>query len=145
MSSLIVDVSVVAKWYLPAEVGSESAQLLRKDFINNQIDLHAPSLIYFELTNVLNRSVKAGRLNFQKGRTALESFYRLDIKALDSLELFLESFKITDDFNVSAYDASYVALAKLQNLPLYTADEKLVRAVAKKIPLVKRLSDYPGF
>ena len=37
--------------------------------------------------------------------------------------------------NLTAYDASYLVLAEAEKIPMITADEKLIKAVEKEIPL----------
>ena len=47
-------------------------------------------------------------------------------------------------YDISAYDACYVAFAQRLSVPLVTADERLAARFAGTMPEVLRLSGLPG-
>lgn len=144
MKEIVIDASVVAKWYLDAEELADCAQQIKTDYFSKQVALFAPFLINYELSNVILSAVRGGRLSARLADTALESFYSLDINLFSSPPLLLDSFKLAKEFNISSYDASYVALCQSAKIPFYTADAKLIGKLQNKIPLVKSLSKYPN-
>jgi len=88
--------------------------------------LHAPHLIDSEVANGLRRRVAAQQLGADAGWTALDAFRRLGMTRYPVLALLDRVWGLRD--NLSAYDASYVALAELLACPLLTADARLARA-----------------
>jgi len=95
--------------------------------------LHAPHLIDSEVANGLRRSVAAQRLSADAGWTALDVFRRLGITRYPVFALLDRVWELRD--NLSAYDASYVALAELLDCNLLTADARLSRAPGIRCPI----------
>ena len=100
--------------------------------------LHAPHLIDSEIANGLRRMVAAEQLAADSGWTALDSFRRLGMTRYPVFSLLDRVWELRD--NLSAYDASYVALAELLDCNLLTADARLSRApgIRCSITLVPR-------
>jgi predicted nucleic acid-binding protein len=69
----------------------------------------------------------------------MEEMISLEIKKMDVTHLNSRIFEISCQFNQSAYDASYIALAEAQKCPLITGDTKLYRAASKQFPFIKLL------
>ena len=88
--------------------------------------LHAPHLIDSEVANGLRRMVAAEQLAADSGWTALDDFRHLGMTRYPVFSLLDRVWELRD--NLSAYDASYVALAELLNCNLLTADGRLSRA-----------------
>jgi len=141
MNSLVVDASVVLKWYIPDEQ-IECADRIKIDFLDKRVLLLAPSIIHYEINNVVLNAVKSNRLSLNKATLALRDFYYSDIKFHSSPSLLLFSFKVAEKLNISSYDASYVALCQMAKAPFYTADPRLLEKVKNKVPLVKPLASY---
>ena len=57
------------------------------------------------------------------------------------MEVQYEALDIAMKYDISSYDASYVALAEYLKKPFFTADDKLLKKVKSKF--VFGLSDYP--
>jgi predicted nucleic acid-binding protein len=100
--------------------------------------LHAPHLIDSEVANGLRRMVAAEQLAAEPGWTALDAFRRLGMTRYPVFSLLDRVWELRD--NLSAYDASYVALAELLDCGLLTADARLSRApgIRCSITLVPR-------
>jgi predicted nucleic acid-binding protein len=88
--------------------------------------LHAPHLIDSEIANGLRRRVAGGHLSAADGWSALNAWRNLGITRYPVFALLDRVWELRD--NLSAYDASYVALAELLNCNLLTADSRLSRA-----------------
>lgn len=88
--------------------------------------LHAPHLIDSEIANGLRRSVAARRMREDAARLALDRWARLGLTRYPVVGLLDRVWELRQ--NVSAYDASYVALAELLDCALVTADSRLGRA-----------------
>jgi predicted nucleic acid-binding protein len=88
--------------------------------------LHAPHLIDSEVANGLRRRVAAAQLSAADGWSALNAWRSLGITRYPVFALLQRVWELRD--NLSAYDASYVALAELLDCTLLTADRRLSRA-----------------
>jgi predicted nucleic acid-binding protein len=88
--------------------------------------LHAPHLIDSEVVNAIRRGVAAKQLDADAGWTALDTFRRLGMTRYPAFSILDRIWELRD--NLSAYDASYVALAELLDCNLLTADARLSRA-----------------
>jgi hypothetical protein len=61
---LVVDTSVVLKWQLEDEAGAPQTLAFRDDLLfHSRIDLQAPSLLFYEVTNAILTAARRGRLS----------------------------------------------------------------------------------
>jgi len=88
--------------------------------------LHAPHLIDPEVANGLRRTVTAQQMEADAAWSALDTWRRLGMTRYAMFPLLDRVWELRE--NVSAYDASYVALAELLDCSLLTADARLGRA-----------------
>ena len=95
--------------------------------------LHAPHLIDSEVASGLRREVAAQRLDADAGWTALDTLRRLGMTRYPVFALLDRVWELRE--NLSAYDASYVALAELLGCSLMTADGRLGRAPGPRCPI----------
>ncbi len=87
-------------------------------------DLAAPHLIDSEVTNVLRRLVLQGNLTGQQGEFAMDGFLGLSLSRYPADWLRPRMWALRH--NVSAYDATYLALAELTGATaLLTTDARL--------------------
>ena len=86
-------------------------------------DIHAPHLIDVEVASALRRLVARGRFEQQRAADVLTSLEQADIKRHPHSPLLGLIWSLRD--RVSAYDATYVALATVLDAPLVTTDRKL--------------------
>ncbi len=90
-------------------------------------ELVAPHLIDSEVTNVLRRLVVAHDLTEEQGALALEGFTRLTLTRYPADWLRPRMWALRH--NLSAYDATYVALAEMVGATaLLTTDARLAKA-----------------
>jgi predicted nucleic acid-binding protein len=88
--------------------------------------LHVPHLIDAEVASGLRRRVRAGQVEPESAWNALRVWQRLGMTRYPVVALLPRVWELRE--NVSAYDASYVALAELLGCDLLTADARLARA-----------------
>jgi predicted nucleic acid-binding protein len=87
--------------------------------------LHAPHLVDVELVSALRRGVLAGTLGADRAWVALDTWRRMGMTRYPIAHLD-RMWQLRD--NVSAYDATYVALAEALDCTLVTADHRLAAA-----------------
>lgn len=88
--------------------------------------VHAPHLVDAEVLSVLRRLNLAGRLDQHLAETMIGALAQLGIRRHGGTGLLLRIWGLRG--NLSAYDASYVALAESLRCPLLSADRRLARA-----------------
>lgn len=89
-------------------------------------ELHAPSLLDFEVSSALRGHALAGRLTQARLDQAVEDFLSLTIHRYSLTDVLSELLNLRDNFTV--HDAAYVVLASALDARLLTADAKLLAA-----------------
>lgn len=95
--------------------------------------VHVPHLIDPEVANALRRGVAASRIDPGDARTALDRWRRLGVSRYAVVHLLERVWELRE--NLSAYDASYVALAEALDCALLTADVRLGGASGLRCPV----------
>jgi predicted nucleic acid-binding protein len=95
--------------------------------------IHAPHLIDSEVANGLRRAVAARLLEPDAAWTALDRWRRLGMTRYPMFSLLGRIWELRE--SISAYDASYIALAELLDCSLLTADARLGRAPGTLCPI----------
>ena len=85
-----------------------------------------PHLVDVEVAHALRAHTRRGRLGSGDAESALLAWARLGLRRFPIAGLLPRIWELRE--NVSAYDASYVALAESLGCPLLTADARLARA-----------------
>jgi predicted nucleic acid-binding protein len=121
---IVVDASAVLELLLRTERGERVADRV---FAPEQ-RLHAPHLIDVEVTQALRRLVQLKEIDAARAELALGDFLALVFERHSHLETLPRLWQLRDA--LTAYEASYVALAEGLQAPLLTCDGKLARAHA---------------
>lgn len=137
--NIIVDSSVIAKWYLPDEK-DDYALKIQQDFASKTIFISVPSLLFYEVSNILKNAAKSLRISKEKTYKAYENLLQLDFTVYSSVTLLREALRLAIALDITSYDASYIVLAEYLKVPVFTADEKLIKKASSN--LVKGLLDY---
>jgi predicted nucleic acid-binding protein len=119
---LIVDASVVVKWFVP-EIDSPESIVIRDHHVDRRSNLFAPDLLVFELANALRyrSSLKENDLS-----EAIASFFALDIGLISPTpDSLVKTVTLAKALNLTAYDAAYLELAESLDCRLVTADRSL--------------------
>lgn len=95
--------------------------------------LHAPHLVDIEVASGLRRRVAARQITAHDGWMALDRWRRLGATRYPARGLLERVWELRD--NLSAYDATYVALAEMLSCALLTADARLGRAPGVRCPV----------
>ena len=133
---LILDASVAVKWFT-MEPLRDKALIIRNKYVNGELDLEAPSLLYYEVANALRYNPRFG---IEEVRSAVRALEDLAITIYDFKgELASRAAELAYRFGITVYDAAYVALAAIRNATLYTADKEVVVKVSSEN--VKHLSE----
>ncbi len=122
-SELVVDSSIVAKWFL-REPDSETAIGVRDGFATGRMKLAVPTLLFYEVVNALRFSGQFGEADLVLASRSL-SKYQFEVWRPRGRLLEL-SAQISSSRGVTVYDACYVALAQRLSSKLITEDRELL-------------------
>lgn len=89
-------------------------------------NIAAPQLLEIEILQVLRRRVAAGFTTLADADEARQLLLDLNVRYFDHAPLSERIWQLRE--NLTAYDASYVALAEALGVPLLTSDARIVRA-----------------
>ena len=92
--------------------------------------LHAPHLLDVEIAQVIRRYAATGEIDGERGREALADLADFPLRRYPHDFLLPRIWDLRD--NLTAYDATYVALAEALDTPLLTRDRRLARAAGHK-------------
>lgn len=141
MEQLVIDASVVLKWYLDDEEHGKKAMGLLSRYVSNELDIFAPSLLEYEVMNGLIIAQKRGRIEEEKVRIAIGGFMDLGIKLRNLSQNYHKVLHYCKTYNCSAYDASYMVIADEEGIAMVTSDGGLYNAV-KNLKWIKWLGDF---
>lgn len=125
---LVVDASVLAVALLDdGPDGDHLRARLRGE------DLAAPSLIDLEVLSVWRGLARGGQLDARRVAFALDDLRALPLERVDHAALIPRCWELRE--NLTAYDASYVALAEALQATLLTGDRRIARAPGPTCPI----------
>ena len=125
-TNIILDSSVIAKWFFPSEEDGEIALKIKALFLSKEITISIPILIYYEINNLIHTAVKSLRISEKLAKEAYLGFLELDLVAYSSKQLMEMALDKAISLDISSYDASYLVLSEYLKIPFITADQKLV-------------------
>jgi len=122
-SEALLDTSVAVKWFVP-EGDSEKALGLRRAQEARELQLYAPEVLLMELANALRYS---SEFSAQEIVEALETPFELNILLVPfSLDALNSAVTLSQESDLAVYDAYFLALAQAMEIPLITADRKML-------------------
>jgi predicted nucleic acid-binding protein len=137
VNRFVLDASVAAKWFLPAdgEPLSEQALLLMCRYARGEIRFAVPDLFWAELANVLWKATRQGRLSEGSAAKALFHLAHHTLPTSPTRKVIEKALAIAAALDRPVYDCVYVALAIELSATLVTADERLVNAMPAHLPV----------
>jgi predicted nucleic acid-binding protein len=121
-SAIVLDASVVVELLMASAAGA----LAMRRLVTANAVLHAPELLDVEVLHVMRRALSREQLTSQRAEQALKMLEFLPITRHAHGALRRRCWKLRA--NLSAYDATYVALAEGLGAVLMTRDERVARA-----------------
>ena len=122
--AFVVDASIAGAWLLPDE---DNALAERAMIRMAEEDAVAPDLLRHEIRSILLSAEKRERISADFVHSALSRFRGLPLR-LSGPGDDTEVVRLSRKYRLSAYDAAYLALALLEQLPLATLDRRLADA-----------------
>jgi len=122
LKQLVLDSSVVIKWF-SQEIHTEKALELRERFLKGENVIAVPDLQLYEIANALRYKKELQKRNVADAvKSLLDLGITIVVPTMDVVERAVE---IAYDFDVTIYDAYFVALAESLSFTFVTADKKL--------------------
>jgi predicted nucleic acid-binding protein len=133
MKEIVVHASVAVKWVVEEAHSDKAALLLDCDA------RHAPEHWLAEAVNVLWSRVFRGDLSAADAEERMIALLRAPVVGRPIAPLMTRAFALSVAQRVTIYDSLYVALAEALDVPLVTADERLIRQLSSDPILAKRV------
>ena len=125
---VVVDANLVIRRVLFPE--DRVIQQLWEGWHRESMHILAPSLLSYEVTNVLHRYLRLGWFSSEAIELSLIAAMALPIKLFGDAPLHLHAFVLAQRYGLpAAYDAHYLALAVRLGVELFTSDVRLVNAL----------------
>jgi predicted nucleic acid-binding protein len=134
---IAVDASVVVKWFSEEE-NTADALRIRDDYVARLVDVASVELLHYEVLNALRYAPDVGIEELKIIASSLEGYQIRLFGLLGDL-----SVRCIDNAlrcGISIYDSAYLALGELENIPVHTADEKLLKKVGGET--LRHVSNY---
>lgn len=128
--NLVIDASVVIKAYVP-EILSDKAVEVMSRVADGELVLLAPDLLYPETGNILWKKRRLHELTVAEVDEIVDAISALPIKIEASRPVMPLAVTIAMQSGITVYDAMYVAVARIYETRMITADKKLVDALLK--------------
>lgn len=93
--------------------GEQALSLLDK-ISQGKLQIVAPELILYEVSNAIKSSYKSGKISLKESKFLIKKVIELNFSLVDFNTILEQSFDIAAKYDISIYDASYVAAAKSQ-------------------------------
>jgi predicted nucleic acid-binding protein len=135
---MIVDANIILQAFFPDEV-QPKAQALIRDHVSGKVQLAAPTLLMYEVTNAVLQAVRRGRVTDEDAKAILIAVEGLGIGT--EPVVWQQMLPLARRFDRSAYDAAYLALAEARGEPLVTGDLRLYNAVHDHLDWVQWIGD----
>jgi predicted nucleic acid-binding protein len=122
---IVVDASAAIDWLLQTAVGKQ----IENRIYSRGESLHAPHLLDLEVAQVLRRLVREAAVSAPRGDRAIQDLLDLRVTRYPHFVFLPHIWRLR--YNLSAHDATYVALTEKLGATLVTRDARLASASAR--------------
>lgn len=123
----VLDASVGIKLFIDGPLSDKAHNFFQTITSNPEATIFVPDLFYIECTNIIWKYVRFQGLNSDDAKEYIQDLGKLALQRVSNESLMIDALETALQHEISAYDASYVALAQRLNTSMVTADNKLVR------------------
>ena len=130
MTAIVVDASVVVDFLVDVSAG---AAAVRARLLGEASPWVAPELMDAEVAHVMRGQALRGEISTAVANLALAELIALPLQRYPHRPLLQRAFALRD--NATVYDALYIALAEVLDVPLLTRDAALARVPGVAVPV----------
>jgi len=141
MDQIVVDSSIVIKWFTTEPYSAEARQVL-DSYRNGQISLSVPDLLFAEVGNIVWKKQRWQHLLPADANAIIDVLFSLTFYVVSSAELVCEAYRLACMHDRTVYDCLYLALSVREGCLFVTADERLANAVHGAMPNVIWIGDW---
>jgi len=136
---LVLDTSVIIKWFRQDEIQARNALRLRSAYLDGQAQVAVPSLLAYELANLLRYKAD---LTTAQVEGSVQSLFDMELEWVSpSAGLMRRAVDIAREFDTTVYDATFASLAEAWDATFVTADKRLVSRL-QALTYVRFLGEY---
>ena len=126
--AFVVDTSAVIAWFIQDQATAYTNRLRERA---RREALHAPVMLPLEVVNVVWQLQKRRRLSARQADEIIVKATRLKIHVHAEMIPMQTLLGIARNYDLAAYDASFIELAQRLGLPLAAKDEMLLAAARR--------------
>ena len=141
MKTLILDASVGIKWFFEEEMSQEARALLGQ-LEKNEIKVLVPDIFFSEVANTCWVRTKRKLSTAHEANDAFNRAELLPVEIHSDHELSGVALDNSLQFEISAYDGLYLALAEIYVSPFVTADRTLFDKCKGRFDFIEYLGDF---
>lgn len=130
---VVVDASVIIKWFIPEVHAIFANRVLQKNW-----SLLVPDLTFSEVGNILWKKCRRKELTINIATEILNDFKKMPLCVHSSEDLLSTAWQIATQYQCTLYDSMYLALAQTEGCLFITADQTLCN-ILQKTPLASLL------
>jgi predicted nucleic acid-binding protein len=135
LRAVVADASALVEYLLKSDRSRDAAAVIEAE----DVDLHTAGLCDVEVVSALRGLIRGREIDLTRAHEALEDYAELPVSRHGHVPLLARVLELRD--NLSAYDATYVALAEALSAELLTCDAGLAAAVRKHAGGVRLAAD----
>lgn len=123
MGTYVLDTSVIIKWFNQKnELHTKQARDIFEDLQSGKINILIPNLLLVELLNALMIGKKTP---VEEANLAVKRLFASTINIVEiTLPALLQTSLIIEQYNLTSYDAYFLALAQIEDCKLISDDQK---------------------
>lgn len=140
---MVLDSSVVVAWILGDEAWTDRALEMAADTALGVIEPVVAPNLHFEVRGALVRAARRGRIDWDAILPRLASLDGMSLGRADVDFADGELLRLCRAYQLSWGDAHHVLVAERLSLPLVTADDRLIRALAGSAIWIESISSRP--
>ncbi len=144
LPSCVLDANVAVKLFLSEPFTQEVTLLFAEYIAHPEYEpFVVPDLFYIECANILwKRVMRRKDLEARLARQHIADLRHLQIPSVGMATLAERAVEIGMIYDITSYDASYVALAEECGVPLLTGDQRLINSLAHSPFDLVSIPDY---
>jgi predicted nucleic acid-binding protein len=129
--SIVVDASMAIAWLFDDESTADAHAIMRRVVIEGAL---VPTLWRLEVANVLRNAVRRGRCDQVYADRSLARLGRLAIHSDEDTDrqAWGMTRQLSQEENLTLYDAAYLELALRKGIPLASCDAALIAAAERR-------------